>query len=73
MTEDGYSLFNEAKIDGTFVMDAGLKYAFANRLTLALDCENLLDTDRYLTCPTYYMYAYHERGRNLMVSASYAF
>jgi len=73
MTEDGNFLFNEAKLDGTFVMDAGLKYAFANRLTLALDCENLLDTDRFLTCPTLYMYAYHERGRNLMVSASYTF
>ncbi len=73
MTEDGYFLFNEAKIDGTFVMDAGLKYAYANRLTLAIDCENLLDTDRFLTSPTLYMYAYHERGRNLMVSASYTF
>lgn len=73
MTEDGDFFFNEAKLDGTFVMDAGLKYAYANRLTLALDCENLLDTDRFLTSPDLYMYAYHERGRNLMVSASYTF
>ena len=54
-------------------MDAGLKYTYANRLTLALDCENLLDTDHFLAGPSYYMYAYHERGRNLMVSASYTF
>lgn len=73
--KDGNFIVTEAKLDGTFVMDAGLKYAYANRLTLALDCENLLNADRFLTGPSQdlYMYAYHERGRNLMVSASYTF
>jgi outer membrane receptor protein involved in Fe transport len=61
------------RLSDTFIMDAGLKYTYANRLTLALDCENLLDTDHFLAGPSYYMYAYHERGRNLMVSASYTF
>ena len=64
---------SELRLSDTFVMDAGLKYTYASRLTLALDCENLLDTDHFLAGPTYYMYAYHERGRNLMVSASYTF
>ena len=73
--KDGNFLVTETKLDGTFVMDAGLKYDYANRLTLALDCENLLNADRFLTGPSQnlYMYAYHERGRNLMVSASYTF
>ena len=64
---------SESWIGAAFVMDAGLKYTYNNRLTLALDCENILDTDHFLTGPNYYMYAYHERGRNLMVSASYNF
>jgi iron complex outermembrane receptor protein len=64
---------SETLLSDTFIMDAGLKYTYANRLTLALDCENLLDTDHFLAGPSYYMYAYHERGRNLMVSASYTF
>lgn len=64
---------SETRLSDTFIMDAGLKYTYANRLTLALDCENLLDTDHFLAGPSYYMYAYHERGRNLMVSASYTF
>ena len=64
---------SETQLSDTFIMDAGLKYTYANRLTLALDCENLLDTDHFLAGPSYYMYAYHERGRNLMVSASYTF
>ena len=64
---------SESRLSDTFVMDAGLKYTFANRLTVALDCENLLDTDHFLAGPDYHMYAYHERGRNLMVSASYTF
>ena len=63
----------ETQLGATFVMDAGLKYAYNNRLTLALDVENLLDTDHFLAGPNYYMYTYHERGRNLMVSASYTF
>jgi len=66
-------VISEARLSDTFIMDAGLKYTYNNRLTLALDVENLLDTDHYLTGPAYYMYPYNERGRNLMVSASYTF
>lgn len=60
-------------LNSTFVIDAGIKYTYKKRLSLSIDCENLMDTDRFLSGPSYVMYPYYERGRNLMISVSYKF
>ena len=63
----------EYDLSSTLVVDAGIKYTFNQRLTLSLDCENLMDTDHFLARPEFTMFPYYERGRNLMVAASYHF
>lgn len=60
-------------LNSTFAVDAGIKYTFNQRLSLSADCENLTDTDRFLSRAALIMYPYYERGRNLMIAASYRF
>ena len=60
-------------LNSTFAVDAGIKYTFNQRLSLSADCENLTDTDRFLSRAALIMYPYYERGRNLMIAASYQF
>ena len=63
----------EYDLSSTLVVDAGIKYTFNHRLSLSLDCENLTDTDHFLSRPEFTMYPYYERGRNLMIAAAYQF
>lgn len=71
-TEDGTSL-QEKYLDKTVIFDLGAKYIFNGRLQLAVDCENILDTKRYLTGADFNMYPYRQRGRNLIASIAYTF
>ncbi|MBQ2210604.1 MAG: TonB-dependent receptor [Prevotella sp.] len=73
--DDGYSSFvyTDSRIDKTLVSDLGIKYTFKERLQLALDCENIFDTDRFITGPELNMFAYHQRGRTLMGSVAISF
>ena len=63
----------EFDLSSTLVVDAGIKYTFNHRLSLSLDCENLMDTDHFLARPEFTMFPYYERGRNLIIAASYQF
>jgi iron complex outermembrane receptor protein len=63
----------EYDLNSTLVVDAGIKYTFNHRLSLSLDCENLMDTDHFLSRPEFMMFPYYERGRNLIIAASYQF
>ena len=55
------------------IFDLGVKYSYRQRLKLSLDCENLLNTDRYLCGPTESTYPIFQRGRTLMASIAYSF
>lgn len=59
--------------DPTMIIDLGLKYQYRQRLTLALDVENILNTDHYLGSLLYQDAPMFQRGRTLMGSISYAF
>jgi len=60
-------------LNSTLAVDAGIKYTYNQRLSLSADCENLMDTDRFFSGPDFMMFPYYERGRNLIVAASYQF
>ena len=60
-------------VDGTMLFDLGMKYDYRNHLQLSLDCENILNTDRYL-CGSYLKkHPIFQRGRTLMASISFNF
>ena len=60
-------------VDGTMLFDLGMKYGYRNYLQLSLDCENILNTDRYL-CGSYLKkHPIFQRGRTLMASISFNF
>lgn len=61
------------KVNPTCIFDAGIKYTYKQRTAIAIDCENVFNTDRFLAGMQYGMYPYYQRGRNIMVSASYTF
>ena len=54
------------------IFDAGVKYSYNKLLQLSLDCENVFNTDRYVTGPEWNMYPNLLRGRNLMASVTVA-
>ena len=60
-------------LDKTLVFDLGIKYTFKEHLQIGLDCENVFDTDRFLSGPSYNMYPYRQRGRTLMGSVAISF
>jgi len=53
------------------ILDAGVKYTYNKHISLALDCENVFNTDRYVVGPAWSMYPNYLRGRNLMTSISF--
>jgi len=65
--EDDYYMKTQA------LFDFGVKYSFRQRLNLSLDCENLLNSDRYLGDPFTHMHPIFQRGRTLMASVAYTF
>lgn len=60
-------------VDGKFIFDIGVKYRYKQRLQLAFDCENVLDTDFYFCGPNMMNIPDLQRGRTLMASLSYQF
>jgi len=58
-------------LDRRVIFDAGLKYTYKKHLQLSLDCENLLNTNRYVVGPRWEMYPERQRGRNLMASIAF--
>ena len=60
-------------VDGTMLFDLGMKYGYRNHLQLSLDCENILNTDRYLCGSNLRKQPMFQRGRMLMASISYQF
>ena len=56
------------------LFDLGMKYTYHQRLMLSIDCENLLNTDRYLCGPIVdKQHPIFQHGRTLMASISYHF
>ena len=53
------------------ILDVGVKYTYNKHISLALDCENVFNTDRYVVGPAWSMYPNYLRGRNLMTSISF--
>lgn len=64
---------NDFYVDGTMLFDLGMKYGYRNHLQLSLDCENILNTDRYLCGSNLRKQPMFQRGRMLMASISYQF
>lgn len=58
-------------VKGNVYLDLGLKYTFNNRLHLSFDCENVLNTDHFITGPDSSMFPQYKRGRNIMGSIAY--
>lgn len=63
----------EKTLDQTLVFDLGFKYTYKEHLQIGLDCEDVFDTNRFLTGPSYNMYPYRQRGRTIMGSVAYQF
>ena len=55
------------------LFDLGIKYSYRQRLNITLDCENLLNSDRYVTEPISDRHPVFQRGRTLMASVAYTF
>ena len=55
------------------LFDLGIKYSYRQRLNISLDCENLLNSDRYVTEPISDRHPVFQRGRTLMASVAYTF
>ena len=64
---------NDYYLKAQTFFDLGVKYSYRQRLKLSLDCENLLNTDRYLCGITVSTYPVFQRGRTLMASIAYSF
>lgn len=64
---------NDYYLKAQTFFDLGVKYSYRQRLKLSLDCENLLNTDRYLCGLTVSTYPVFQRGRTLMASIAYSF
>ena len=64
---------NDYYLKAQTFFDLGVKYSYRQRLKLSLDCENLLNTDRYLCGKTVSTYPVFQRGRTLMASIAYSF
>lgn len=60
-------------VDGKILFDLGIKYSFMQRLQVAFDCENILNTDHYICGPNIQGIPHFQRGRSLMASFSYQF
>ena len=60
-------------VDGTMLFDLGMKYSYRNRLQLSLDCQNILNTDRYLCGVSVERHPQFQRGRSLMASVAFHF
>lgn len=60
-------------IKDKLLFDLGFKYRYKQRLQLSFDCENILDTDHYLSGPSFTYVPEFQRGRSLMASISYQF
>lgn len=71
----GYSeiVKNDYFMDRRVIFDAGVKYTYNKFAQIALECENLLNTDRYVIGPEWNMYPEMLRGRNLMASVAFTF
>ncbi len=54
-------------------LDLGMKYSYLKNLEIALDCENIFDTDLYVCGPNYRKHPLFQRGRTLMASISLHF
>ena len=63
----------ENRLNSNVLFDAGVKYTYNKHLQIAAECENLLNTDRFLLGSAYDMYPYFQRGRTLMASVAYSF
>jgi iron complex outermembrane receptor protein len=66
MTDDYY-------LKAQALFDLGIKYCYRQRLNISLDCENLLNSDRYVIDPISDKHPIFQRGRNLMASVAYTF
>lgn len=64
---------NDYYVNGTVLFNMGLKYSYRQHLQLSLDCENLLNTERYLTGSSDYLHPLFQRGRSLMASVAFHF
>ena len=53
------------------LFDLGVKYSYRQHLDISLDCENLLNSDRYLCGPLDTFHPIFQRGRNLMASIAF--
>ena len=51
-------------------LDLGMKYSYLKNLEIALDCENIFNTDLYVCGPNYRNHPLFQRGRTLMASIS---
>ncbi len=60
-------------VDGKLLFDLGIQYRFHQNLQLALDCENICNTDHYICGPNYQNSPHFQRTRTLMASISYQF
>ena len=65
------ALADDYYVKGQALFDLGIKYSYRQRLNLSLDCENLLNSDRYLCGPVDVMHPIFQRGRTLMASLAY--
>ena len=66
-------LADDYYLNGQALFDLGVRYSYRQRLNFSLDCENLLNSDRYL-CETFTnRHPIFQRGRTLMASVAYTF
>ena len=67
-----YGSFEETDfyISDKLRFDLGVKYSYRQNLGIALDCENIFDTDLYVCGPNYRKHPLFQRGRTLMASIS---
>lgn len=70
--EDGWTV-NTTKLDAQCIFDTGVKYTYNNCLQLSFDCENILNSDRFVVGPSINLYPYYQRGRTIMGTLSVQF
>lgn len=60
-------------VNDRLLFDIGAKYSYRQHLHLSIDCENILNTDKYLCGTDLSRHPVFQRGRTLMASISYQF
>lgn len=60
-------------LNAQITFDAGLRYTYNNFLQFSFDCENILNSNRFVVGPAMELYPYYQRGRTLMGTIAFCF